>query len=461
MPSIAVLHVTSAEGGGADRYIRDLAAATAARHWIWHAAAGVVEHAPAGRYYAAPADGPRLARWLASSGITLLHLHGVTQECAHVLERVRAAVAMPYVVTLHDIAFVAPGAFDGDLAPDAADHPRVAALLADAACVIVPSEYIGALVRQHFPGIAIECVAPGIGRAADAATVALPGIAADFHAGTRPTRIGIIGAIGPHKGSDDLAALGHALAACDASLVVIGYTDSRIEPGWVTPRELYVHGAYEEHQLPALLDAYGVGIVLFANRLPESFSYALSEAWAAGRPVIVPAAGALGERVKRLGGGWILNAGCSADDVAAIVARVTAAAGADEWAQVKSTIDTHDPLRIPPLATMTQAFDALYARFAQPADEADGDSGADALTSLVAANLDGRMFRRELVRATGELVGAHAWNTKLAADVAELKAAIERLERDNRVLAGVHAVFVRMPGLLQRYLLKRALRDRS
>ncbi|MEO6929497.1 MAG: glycosyltransferase, partial [Casimicrobiaceae bacterium] len=323
-----------------------------------------------------------------------------------------------------------------------------------------PSEYIGALVRQHFPGIVIECVAPGIGRAANAATVTLPGIAADFHAGVRRTRIGIIGAIGPHKGSNDLAALGHALAASDASLVVIGYTDSRIERGWVTPHALYVHGAYEEHQLPALLDAYGIGIVLFPNRLPESFSYTLSEAWAAGRPVIVPAAGALGERVGHFGGGWMLDTGYCASDVATLVGRVTALAGAGEWAQVKSEIDTQDPLRIPPLATMTEAFDALYARFAQPADGAEGDSAADALTPLVAANLDGRMFRRELVRATGELDGAHAWSTKLATDVAELKAAVERLECDNRTLADVRAAFVQMPRLLQRYLLKRAFRDR-
>lgn len=456
MASIAVLHMTSAEGGGADRYLRDIAATTAARHWIWHAGAGVVEDVAASRYFRAPDDDAALARWLADAGIGLVHLHGVTRDDAAALARVRAVRALMYVVTLHDIGFVAPEAFAGDLDVDAAEIARVRPLLAGAAQVVAPSGFIAELVRRHFPGVGVTLIAPGIGpRATEAAPS--PRAPAEFDAHARTTRVAVVGAIGPHKGSADLEAIARALAAQDATVVVVGYTDTLIVPGWMMQGELYVHGAYEDGALGGLLDAYGINVVLFANRLPESFSYTLSEAWAAGRPVIVPDAGALGERVAQCGGGWRLPAGFDAQDVAKLIARLHAPEGAHEWSQVESAIDIDDAVRIPPLAAMTDAFDHLYARYAQPGDS---QQGADALAPLVAANLDGRVFRRELVRLTGELAESRAWRAKLDRDIAELKDAVERVGEDNRKLADIRDAFELMPAPVRKFLLKQAFRGR-
>ncbi|HEY5366431.1 MAG TPA: glycosyltransferase [Casimicrobiaceae bacterium] len=455
MPPIAVLHLTSAEGGGADRYIRDLAATTAVRSWIWHAGAGVVEDVGATRYYRAPA-GPMLTRWLAEAGIGLVHLHGVTRECGDALARIRDARAPPYIVTLHDIGFVAPHAFDGRLDGDPADHARVSQLFADAAAIVAPSAYIARLAGEHFGERAVQVIAPGIER--QPVPVATVEVDDDFTAHAARMRIGVAGAIGPHKGSADIAAIAHAIAAHDATLVVIGYSDTRVERGWVTEGELYMHGAYEDHALPALLDAYGVDIVLFANRLPESFSYTLSEAWAAGRPVIVPDDGALGERVAQSGGGWRLGAGFDAQAVAQLLAHLATPDGTREWARVKSALEQDDPVRVPALSTMTREFDALYARTAQPA-AAMGDA-AGALTPLLAADLNGSVFRRELVRITRGLTDARAWSTKLERDIAELKVAVEKLGADNRRLADVRDAFDRLPAVVRKYLLKRAFRDR-
>ncbi|MEP7061134.1 MAG: glycosyltransferase [Betaproteobacteria bacterium] len=450
MPPIAVLHVTSAEGGGADRYVRDLAETTAARHWIWHAGAGIVEEVAARRFHRVPDGDAELARWVGGAGVGLVHLHGVTADDATALSRVRAARPLAYVVTLHDMGFVAPAAFEGDLAVDAAQIARVTPLLGGAAKLVAPSAFIASLVERHFPGIGVTLIAPGIGPRS-ATIVATAPVPPDFDAHARTTRVAVVGAIGPHKGSAGIEAIARALAAQDSTLVVIGYTDTLIAPGWMMQGELFVHGAYEDGALPGLLDTYGIDVVLFANRLPESFSYTLSEAWAAGRPVIVPDAGALGERVAQLGGGWRLPAGFDAQDVAKLVARLHAPDGAREWAQVESAIDIDDPVRIPPLAAMTQAFDSLYAQYAQPA----GDTGgADALAPLVAANLDGRVFRRELVRLTGELAESRAWRSKLDRDIAELKDAIERISEDNRKLAEVRDAFELMPRLVRKLLLK-------
>ena len=53
---------------------------------------------------------------------------------------------------------------------------------------------------------------------------------------------------------------------------------------------------------------------------------------------------------------------------------------------------------------MSREIDALYARFAPPlTDSPDATAAADALAPLLAANLDGFQFRKELVNLANEL----------------------------------------------------------
>src|SRR5207253_2763423 len=52
---------------------------------------------------------------------------------------------------------------------------------------------------------------------------------------------------------------------------------------------------------------YRVKLVIYPSAGPETFSYTLSEAWAAGVPVFVPPIGALAERVAGSGAGWVMT----------------------------------------------------------------------------------------------------------------------------------------------------------
>ena len=262
---------------------------------------------------------------------------------------------------------------------------------------------------------------------------------------------------GPHKGSLLLEPVAAGLAADAAMLVVIGYTDTQLERGMDASGRYYVHGPYEDTDLPALLKGYGVDAVLFPNRLPESFSYTLSEVWAAGLPVIVPDTGALGERVTRLGGGWRLPAGFDADAGCELINRLATTAGAAEWARVKSAIDPDDPVRVPRLSAMADNFNALYERFAQRA-EPQGDQ--EALTALVAANLNGFAFRRELTNLANESAELRSWVGKLEADIAALKSAIDGLQQQNRELGDVRAAFEVLPAVAQKALYRWAFRGR-
>ncbi|HEX8009437.1 MAG TPA: glycosyltransferase family 4 protein [Casimicrobiaceae bacterium] len=482
MTRSSVLHISAAEGGGADRYIRDLAANTPRPHFLWHVGSGidVIEDLAAHRFSPLSARienaeaAPALHAWLRKSGIGIIHLHGLGAACRSRLALVRRTAPTPWMITLHDLTFVDPNAFSVHaLQPDAAWIAELAATLADAVAAIAPSRFVQKLASQHFPRLPCTVVAPGI----DLSRAGTRARAPEEFVTQRPKQVvAVVGALGPHKGSALLDPLADRLANTDVGIVVIGYTDSQLLRGWRVPGHCYVHGPYLDADLPALLEAYRVELALFPNRLPESFSYTLSEVWAAGIPVIVPEDGALLERVSQHGGGWILPAGFSAEDAALLLQRLLAPAGAVERARVKSRIDRHDASRIPTLAAMARDIDALYERFGlKPPSGESPAAASEALRPLLAANLDGFAFRKELLKFADEAAQLRAGTSKLECDIHEAQAWARKLEHDvealaaegkalfeeNRRLADDKAAFDQLPRLIRKLLLKKALRARG
>lgn len=71
----SVLHVSSAEGGGVDRYIRELAGGAHRRHFLWHAGSGInviedmaaQQFLPLSKAVEDPAAATALAEWLRSN----------------------------------------------------------------------------------------------------------------------------------------------------------------------------------------------------------------------------------------------------------------------------------------------------------------------------------------------------------------------------------------------------------
>ena len=294
----------------------------------------------------------------------------------------------------------------------------------------------------------------------------------------------MLGAIGPHKGSAIVEALAASLAGSGIAVVIIGYLDSQVLPGW-RGEGVFIHGAYSDDEVPGLLAAYGAGLALFPNRAPESFSYALSDVWDAGLPAIVPPTGALAERVRAHGGGWLLPEGFGASEVKAILERLFSPQGSAEVAQVKSQLSRNDPMRVPRLDDMARSLDALYARFSVD-PRPPLDAGAPDIQSLLARNIDGSLFRVELARLADEYVQlqaaleeerarakafadeARGWIAKLEGDMAALKADIGREVEARRALGqenvqlGIHkAAFDLLPEFVRKMLLKKVLNARG
>jgi hypothetical protein len=305
--------------------------------------------------------------------------------------------------------------------------------------VVTPSEYLASIARANLPGVDIHVVPNGSGVTFTQRDVA-----------THPEWLEhpfakvavVLGAIGPHKGARMLEQVAEELAGTDIGIVVIGYMDECNLPGWHRER-LFVHGTYQDTEVAALCRAYGARLALFPNRVPESFSYALSDLWAAGLPVVVPSAGALGDRVRAHGGGWVLPADFTARDMAALVRRVLSDEGAAELARVESQLHEPDAARIPALDAMSRSLDALYERFGLP-PQGPLDPQSPDLQRLLATSLDGSLFRSEMIRFADEIAqlrqglayerGEYArvsgemkqWIDKLQADIAAVQEELRR-----------------------------------
>jgi glycosyltransferase involved in cell wall biosynthesis len=484
-----VLHVAVPPGGGVDRHVRDLAAGSSLRHATWHAtgSADVVEMlAPRGAWPlsrdAFTSGRAALGDWLRGLGIGAIHVHSLAACARERATWLRDALAVPVVATLHDVLFADPRGFDRDgaLHTDEAWLRDVAAFLRSCAAVVAPSAYIASLARDYVPGLAVEVVPNGI---APPAPDREPCTVREDFARRKPRHVvAILGAIGPHKGSAVVEALAASLAGPDIALVVVGYLDAQVHAGWRAPN-LYVHGPFDERDTRAWLDAYGARIVLFPNRVPESFSYALSEAWAAGRAVLVPDEGALGERLRANGGGWLVPPRSGAEALAERLRSLLDDAAADEVARVQSAIAPDDAARIPRLADMTRSLDALYRRFGVEPGAALDATAAPA-QALLAANLDASLFRAELARLADERVqleqgleeerrrGAEyeresrAWIAKIEADLEEVQAQLaaqvaQRQACENAAfelrqeVSRLTAALDRLPGFVRRYLVRR------
>ena len=483
MTGSAILHVTSLLGGGVDRHVRDLARGAGREHLVWHAGDGadVIEDARAKRYFplAGDAVGSGLARWLRGRRVGLVHLHQLTRAPRERAEWACDALGVPRIATLHDILFLRPDAFAArdPLEPDGAWLAATSRVLAGSAAVLAPSRWLADLAAARIPGLRVDVVpngSPGQGTASGTASVR-----GEF-ARARPGRVvALLGAVGPHKGGD-LLEIARRLEGSDIALVVIGYLENRFHAGWHIPGRLFVHGAYAEADAGALLRAYAASLVLMPNRAPESFSYALSDAWAAGVPVLAAPSGALAERIGAHGGGWLLPEGFDAATVAREVRELAGGAREADRARVQSQLARRDPARIPNLEDMTRTLDAFYARFGiDPAEPAG--AGEAALQGLLATSLDGSLFRPELVRLADELAQtlaaleaerkrahdfeaeARGWIAKLEADVRAVQEELrqsaqsrDELAREADLLRLNKEALDRLPSPVRRLLLKLA-----
>ncbi len=331
----AVLLVTHDRGGGVLRHVRERAAA--------HAAAGdraillrprrrggqtlaAISTADGADYpnlaFAVPDELDGLLDLLRGARVRLIELHHFVGHHPELVPALRA-LGCPQDVVIHDYAWFCPRitlVTGGDrycgeppvtvCADCIADHgqridetiapaalvARSADWLARARAVVAPSSDAARRIERHFPIVAHL----GVWEREPPFEAAQPRPAD----GVR--RVCVPGAISVEKGFSVLLALARHIsrAGLPIQLVVAGYTCD--DPRLLDTGAVHITGPYAPGEAVALIRAQAADVAFLPSIWPETWSYALSEAWGAGLPVAAFDIGAPAERIRARGGGLLL-----------------------------------------------------------------------------------------------------------------------------------------------------------
>jgi O-antigen biosynthesis protein len=430
-----VLHVLGLGGGGSALNVRQLTGMDASggspAHLILFLGEQTVflQDLRSGLYY--PLHGAE-ALWAGAAtlvralGIVTVHWH-IINEAALALAEAFAGTGCREVVTLHDVGFASLSAFAGEEAVQEGQgneewRGRVTCFLERAETVLAPSRYVADLCETVTGGVIQPLVIPHPAPLQQRAPSAVDGMEiarrcreAGFVPGD-PV-VALVGALGEHKGAAHWRRMREVALEQDRRVnwVLIGYADPELMPS--VQERCVIHGTYLPEELGALLDGYSADLVYFPPGMPESFSYALSDVWLAGWPVVVHDRGALGERLREHPeGGWILPSmsdpitaldalqGLLGDSAAIARARSTVRGAASGWLERPEHISS---MMKEVWMTNTQAVPV--------------DAGSILeLQGLLRTHLDDRFFRPELIRLSGE-------STELRRQLVESNGAVEAL----------------------------------
>lgn len=118
---------------------------------------------------------------------------------------------------------------------------------------------------------------------------------------TGPLRLAFVGRAWRKKGLEVVNHLAASLDPHDVELHHFGESRDPVHPS------VRVHGTYDNAELPGLLHRAGIHVVLLPGPYAETYSYVMSEALAAGLPVIGAGYGALGHRIRTHEVGWTID----------------------------------------------------------------------------------------------------------------------------------------------------------
>jgi glycosyltransferase involved in cell wall biosynthesis len=402
-PERGILHVIHGHGGGTEHHARALIEASRER-FRHHLAIAVGDrwqleaHADDGsarvfHFTRAEAESwPAFVGGLcASFGIDVIHLHNIT-GCREGIFAALSTLDLPYGYTVHDFTFACPTILflgvDGMYCGAQTDpaictrclgaqpafaqidivtwRERHRELLARAAFVIAPSKWTASTLAKYYPERSIDVIphgAPGAWamRSQDeSAPRSLSALPLSLPADDIRT-VAVLGAVGPDKGSRRLERLAELVRASGAPLrfVLIGYMDVQHGPWQSDDAVLTVHGRYAPEELSSLLEHYRVALVAYPSAGPETFSFTLSEAWAARRPVFVPPFGALAERLAGTGAGWVWTPEEWRDE-AKMLARMVTILAPENAVSLAAAAQCAGRVPQPTLATMAQRTLAHY-----------------------------------------------------------------------------------------------------
>ena len=330
-PKRKILHITHNLGGGTETHIRDLTQLLRERLWpilLFPSENGAlilqtgIEKNGDLIAFTLPEQYDGLLSVLRFLQVERLHIHQILGLHASALN-IPTDLGTPYDITLHDHYLINgnPTLIDknarfcenretrDDLCKQAYPVPggctpqewrkKQAKLLKGARRVFAPSSFTAAIFQDYFPDLKpVVAFHPDWERDRPYPDPCAPALSPGL-----PFRILVLGAMSREKGADLLESA--ALIASKESLPLqfhlAGYAYRRLHASVVQ------HGAYAEKDLQGIIRSIDPHLIWFPATWPETYSYTLSSALKAARPIAAPDIGAFPERVSERPLTWIMS----------------------------------------------------------------------------------------------------------------------------------------------------------
>ncbi len=174
--------------------------------------------------------------------------------------------------------------------------------------IFVPSQSAVDIVRQFYPNLTDKTSVVGHGTK----QMDLERNIRSKNMKKQKFRVAFLGAISVEKGQRiaiDLIQKGSQI-----QWYLFGYFGVTL-PELERKRNYHNMGAYRREDLPKLLARHQIDLICIFSIWPETFCYTLSEAVAAGVPVLAFDIGALGERIIQMDIGWLISYQATMDEI--------------------------------------------------------------------------------------------------------------------------------------------------
>lgn len=266
-----------------------------------------------------------LVALLRRAGVAWIEIHHTLNHDAAILSLPRR-LGVPYDMVLHDYGWLCPritlidgsGRYCREPGIDVCDRcvavhgsrygadiavagfrQSSATVLLQSRSAIVPSDDAAGRLKRYLPMMSARVtpwdrVPPP------------PAAARPFRRAGNRLRVCIVGAIGRHKGYDIILECARDAAHRDLPLdfTIVGYTEND-GPLLATGR-VFITGPFDEGEATGLIMAQQADVGWLPSVWPETWCYTLSECWQAGLAVVAFDLGAIAERIRRQGGGFLL-----------------------------------------------------------------------------------------------------------------------------------------------------------
>jgi glycosyltransferase involved in cell wall biosynthesis len=185
----------------------------------------------------------------------------------------------------------------------------------------------------------------------------------------RPMRVVFFGALGMNKGGELVKGMleYNSRISRPMELHILGNSNLPFRPGKMGCVD---HGPYQREDLPEKLFSIEPAAAIIPSVWPETWCHTLTEAWRAKIPVLGSDLGAVGERIRRHGGGWVLS---PKDPVQWVEKLVTIAKDPDDY---QARVAEIEAMEFRTVAQMGEAYKELYSRLLSGVEERAGvDAG--------------------------------------------------------------------------------------